>query len=116
MNVPIFIKGGIILQWNLQREYIEQNLCVQRNVADNDCKGQCHLKKQLDKVDNSEEENQAQIPLKLKLIESEYLPVLLSNISTNKPSQINDPYYSIGNSLYQFLLVKKNDRPPQRFV
>jgi len=116
LNVPMFIKGGIILQWNIQREYIAQNLCVKRNMAENDCNGQCHLKKQLDQVENNNPSDKASVPLKLKLSESEGLPILLSCFPDNFFVETKNKFALINPSLYQYLMVKNNDRPPQNLV
>lgn len=112
----MFIKAGIIIQWSIQRDYIAQNLCAKRNVANNDCNGQCHLKKQLDQVENTNPSDKAQVPLKLKLFESEGLPVILTFHSDISLLQINNKFAFLNLSLYQFLSVKNLDRPPQKIV
>lgn len=47
----------ILINFQLNKEYISKNLCVQKEVKDNCCKGSCHLKKQL-----KEEEKKEQSP------------------------------------------------------
>lgn len=36
------------MDFELDREYIAKNLCVQKNKKNNTCKGTCHLKKKLE--------------------------------------------------------------------
>jgi hypothetical protein len=43
------------LEYNLFRDYIAENLCVKRNEADNDCRGNCHLGKQLRRISETDE-------------------------------------------------------------
>jgi tRNA G18 (ribose-2'-O)-methylase SpoU len=43
------------LEYNLLRDYIAANLCVQRNEASNNCQGKCHLEKQIRAVTETEE-------------------------------------------------------------
>ncbi|MBK7245981.1 MAG: hypothetical protein LKG19_13695 [Saprospiraceae bacterium] len=54
-----FGKTWIILSFKLNQQTISKNICVQRNIPNNKCKGKCHLKKQLKK---SEQKDQNQIP------------------------------------------------------
>lgn len=49
-----FSKLIILANFQLNKEYISKNLCVKKAVKNNDCKGQCHLKKQLQKEERSE--------------------------------------------------------------
>lgn len=60
----IFITLGILLQsfskvviwvdFELNREYISKNLCVQKAKKNNTCKGTCQLKKKLEEDDKEE--------------------------------------------------------------
>jgi hypothetical protein len=43
------------LEYDLFRDYIVENLCVQRNEADNRCQGECHLEKRIKAVTETEE-------------------------------------------------------------
>lgn len=54
-----FGKTWIILSFKLNQQTISKNICVQRNIPNNKCKGKCHLKKQLK---NSENKDQNQLP------------------------------------------------------
>jgi hypothetical protein len=41
--------------YGLFRDYIAQNLCVQRFDVDNECRGTCHLNRQIDLVNESDQ-------------------------------------------------------------
>ncbi len=46
----------ILINFQINKEYISKNLCVQKNIKGNCCKGSCHLKKEL-KEDDKKQEN-----------------------------------------------------------
>lgn len=50
-----FSKIMILVNFQINKEYISKNLCVQKDVEDNCCKGSCHLKKQLDEEEKKEQ-------------------------------------------------------------
>lgn len=49
----------IFVSFKINQEKIAETLCVQKEVKNNTCQGQCHLRKQLDKA---EEEEKKQAP------------------------------------------------------
>jgi hypothetical protein len=49
-----FSKVFILVNYELNKKYITENLCENRDKPAMHCDGQCHLKKQLDKEDKSE--------------------------------------------------------------
>lgn len=51
---PIGIKVYIVTDWQLNRDYIAQNLCESRNDETSTCEGKCQLVKQLEKSDTNE--------------------------------------------------------------
>ena len=53
----------IFIDFKLNQDYIAQNLCVKKEIKNNDCRGHCQLCKRLDKADKDE---QKQIPQSLK--------------------------------------------------
>lgn len=44
-----FTKVYILLNFQVNRDYIAKNLCVKKNEVNNCCKGKCQLQKQLEK-------------------------------------------------------------------
>ncbi len=61
----ILVGGGIFLQsfskmiilvnFQINNDYISKNLCVKKEVKNNCCKGSCHLKKQLQEEEKKEQ-------------------------------------------------------------
>ena len=49
-----FSKMIILINFQLNKEYIAKNLCVQKEIEDNCCKGSCHLKQQLQEEEKKE--------------------------------------------------------------
>jgi hypothetical protein len=52
-----FTKFFIVVNFNANRNYIAKNICVKRNIENNDCQGCCHLKKQMKEDENSSKPN-----------------------------------------------------------
>jgi len=47
----------IVLQYQLNKNYIAKNLCVNRNKPQMHCNGKCHLAKELKKANQQEEKS-----------------------------------------------------------
>lgn len=45
----------IVINFQINQEYIAKNLCVNRDKPDSCCEGKCELKKQLDEEDKKQE-------------------------------------------------------------
>ncbi len=50
-----FSKAIIVMQFNINRAYIAENLCVKKDIAENTCQGSCQLKKEMEKESNKEQ-------------------------------------------------------------
>ena len=50
-----FSKMIILVNFQINKDYISKNLCVQKEVKNNCCKGNCHLKKQLQEEEKKEQ-------------------------------------------------------------
>jgi hypothetical protein len=48
------IQLGVLAYYNLNKDYIAKNLCVNRNKRGSKCCGKCFLTKQLNKVDDTD--------------------------------------------------------------
>ena len=61
---PFLLKVVMVVDWFVNHQYIIENLCVQKDKAENTCQGMCHLSKNLDKVDSAQdkEDNSKKIP------------------------------------------------------
>ncbi|MCR4416180.1 MAG: hypothetical protein NUV92_00340 [Ignavibacteria bacterium] len=98
----ILINGELVslAEYYIRYDYIVKNLCVQRNKLKNTCKGSCHLKENLDKVD----ENSKEIP---KSIEFRNLISVDTHLNT-----VNHNYdYSL--YVISFLILNKLDYKQQ---
>lgn len=63
---PVFPIAGY---W-LNKDYIAQNLCVQKDIEENECQGQCHLQEEISKA---RDDDSRDIPVsKLLKIDLEY--------------------------------------------
>lgn len=47
-------KLAIIINYQVNKEYIAQNLCVNKDEPESCCEGKCHLEKELKKADEAE--------------------------------------------------------------
>jgi hypothetical protein len=54
ISAQILSRAMILLNFQLNREYIAKNLCVQKEKKNNCCQGSCHLKSQLAEEDKKE--------------------------------------------------------------
>jgi hypothetical protein len=41
----------VLIDWQINRSYIAENLCEKRNEVNSCCQGKCQLKKRMDKLD-----------------------------------------------------------------
>jgi hypothetical protein len=64
------------IEYAVDKEYIENILCINKNKPEKNCNGKCHLKNQLKKA--SEEGPKKNIPIK---INSNDLPLILSQLN-----------------------------------
>jgi hypothetical protein len=48
-------KTFIVLNFQINREYVAKNLCEKKEVENNCCQGSCHLKKELKKEEKKEQ-------------------------------------------------------------
>ncbi len=51
-----FSKFAIIINYQINKEYIAKNLCIKKDEPENCCEGKCHLNKQLEEEDKKTEE------------------------------------------------------------
>lgn len=65
--VLAWLKPAIpFIHFELNKFYIQKYLCEQKDKPKNTCKGKCHLRKQLKKMNKQETNNQFPLPLKPK--------------------------------------------------
>lgn len=82
-------KMGVIVWYQANIDYISEVLCINKEVPEKKCNGKCYLKKQLNKVDNSTNDDQ-QTPSKKS--------------ENNLPEFIAIEYFSINESIYSLVI------------
>ncbi|MBN8695618.1 MAG: hypothetical protein J0L87_03720 [Bacteroidetes bacterium] len=104
-----FGKVFILLNFELNRDYIAKSLCVKKDIPNNSCKGKCHLKKELDKEEKKEQSPAN--PIKEKEV-IQFFSEFNSGIRLFNPSITNEL-----TSIYFFSLSEKHlhsiFHPPQ---
>lgn len=53
-SLQCFVKTGIFGYYIINKDYIISELCINKNKPEQQCRGKCHLKKQLKQQDNQE--------------------------------------------------------------
>ncbi|MEZ5018396.1 MAG: hypothetical protein R2800_15150 [Flavipsychrobacter sp.] len=67
-------KMGVIAWYEINKEYIAAELCENKDKPQLQCNGKCYLKKQIDKVEDSGDATNKNLPTKNKKTElSEYV-------------------------------------------
>lgn len=91
------------LEYMVRRDFIIQNLCINKNEPEKQCHGKCHLEKQLSKeVEGSDNNNLPPVPQDEKKVMSEYL---VSKPADNHPLQVEvvaGPAY-LGSYSFQYV-------------
>jgi hypothetical protein len=61
------------IEYNLFRDYIAENLCVKRFDANNDCRGQCFLYKQIELINESDNNSAGNSSEKIQIAFDDYI-------------------------------------------
>lgn len=69
-----------LAEYSLEYNYIVKNLCVKKDIPDNDCCGKCFLKKNLDKTSGEKKENSSRITENSFTIHLAAEPVVIDEI------------------------------------
>jgi hypothetical protein len=76
MQVPLMNQWGAVAYYRINRDYIAENLCVNRDKPMLNCNGQCYLAKQLQKADSAlqakEQEQQNHLDLGAKIFSEQF--------------------------------------------
>lgn len=82
------------LQYNLNKEYVAQNLCINKGLPASTCEGKCYLKDQLEKSVNQENDSENgqncfQFEIFLENYHSQVFPVRNSEgLSRPSPAEV----------------------------
>lgn len=84
LSFQCFVRLGIVVWFNCNRDYVAKNLCENRDKPQMKCCGKCYLKKQLNKVHDEQSKSG---PNSLKWEKGEFpVFVIPSAISFTAPS------------------------------
>ncbi|MCX6183009.1 MAG: hypothetical protein NT150_13905 [Bacteroidetes bacterium] len=90
----------------MNRNYIAENLCEKRTQKNNCCKGQCHLKKQIEKEENSDGSSRSGSKEKTEEVAVMNSVQMMTLLFTIKEQQSFSPYLSQRSGLYITTLLK----------
>ncbi|HEY8919023.1 MULTISPECIES: hypothetical protein [unclassified Chitinophaga] len=75
-----FSKMLIVAEYELNRDYIAKNLCVNRNKPKMHCNGKCHMMRKMKQEEKSEQENpERRAENKLEIICAAFSPAHLNH-------------------------------------
>jgi hypothetical protein len=76
----MFSKALIVAEFELNRDYIAKNLCVNRNKPKMHCNGRCHLMKKMKQEDSKDQENpERRLENRLEIICAALTPLRLNH-------------------------------------
>lgn len=97
-----FQQALIIVHFKLNQQKIEQEFCINKDKPEMQCHGKCHLKKELQKTDNTDLElNSIYKKIDIVLTSNyEFTVSVLKTITSNKVSiykkfRLSEPYLEI---------------------
>lgn len=117
LSFSIGLKTIVVLQWQLNKEYIAKNLCENRKKPNSCCEGKCQLKKRLSKVDKDiDNKNEKGVQLeKLHIVDLINNPSLNYTLPTYYLCKPSTQYISY-QSNYSFIYLSKVDKPPSLLI
>ena len=84
VSYQYMIKLGIIAYYELNKNYIAQNLCENRDKPQMKCCGKCYLRKQLNKTEENGTNSSKQLPTKIDKAEvAVFFPITPIHISAH---------------------------------
>lgn len=100
------------LEYLINYDYIKNELCENKDVPESNCNGMCHVKKQIKKIDNSDDKQDSPIP-KVKItrvdgIFSECNPSIVLTPEFEETTQLTRYKFSVQSSE-----IKITSPPPQ---
>lgn len=96
---PLAMKMGVIAYFKIEQKEITEKYCVNKDKPEMHCNGKCHLKEQLQKVE--EEPLEQKSPLNTTTIfKIELLPFCINNTQSLLSSNIYGLYHSASYGAY----------------
>ena len=97
----------VCIDFEINKEEIIENLCLQRNMKNNTCNGQCYLSKQLQKAAEKDKKESNLLKEKLEIVytitEMVFKPAVTFSILKNK---VNTTYNFIFKNAYTSSVLK----------
>ena len=69
---PAFLQLGVVAYFQFNKNYIQQQLCINKNNPKSNCNGHCYLAKQLKKAEEGERKQSSRIVKEKEEIISNY--------------------------------------------
>lgn len=110
----LMLSQGFMSLWSYigfyaNQDYIASNLCIKKNVPDNDCKGRCMLDKQIEK---SQDQQQKEINLQYKEIQLFVQSINFQVTFNNKTELVSPSIFPDLISFFQKGYLHSIFRPP----
>lgn len=107
------MKVGMIAWYEVNKDYVTEVLCINKDKPQLQCKGKCYLKKQLNKIDNTTNTDNTKAPApneRLQPLEFITSQVTQFNTQTIHTTPINHTAYCF--SWYRHKYISSILRPP----
>lgn len=113
LQIPLFSQWGSIAYFQLNRDYIAKNLCVNKDKPKLNCNGQCYLAKQLKATEEKEKKSNSERIEKMQ----EIVLFLEANPSIKILEFSTDVLitHSFYHNSYHFHFTHSIDQPPAIF-
>ncbi|GAA4468854.1 hypothetical protein GCM10023093_27280 [Nemorincola caseinilytica] len=92
LSYQCFVKLGIVIWYQVNKDYIAKNLCENRAKPEKKCCGKCYLNKQLKKADQDNNKEGTSIPAKWKIGEV---------MAYTLPAAIHIPFVAVAHTGHQ---------------
>ncbi len=99
------------IEYEINKEYIAENLCQNKDSPMMNCKGKCYLKKQVKKAEKKEKKQNSFITIENSLFSNLSIKIIECIDGFN---EINKEF--ILNKLYSFQYMSELLKPPQHIV
>jgi len=111
LSWPSLLKVAVFANWQINREYIAQNLCENRQKPESDCEGNCQLVKETGKTEDS---HSPAIPAKtIEKINLEIFDCLTTDIQIPGIIREIEPLFSFTAEINNPLFSKPFFHPPE---
>jgi hypothetical protein len=68
LALSLFLKIGVIAWYGINQDYIASELCEQKEIADNECQGNCQLNKALQLTEKPQQQDDVPVLTELEFL------------------------------------------------